>query len=60
MNRMMKRTLALFLLVVLLVAACGSNDAPSSSDTPASTDAPAAGESGQQEDLIVTVFRAPT
>ena len=50
----MKRTVALFLLIALLVAACGSSDAPASSD------APVAGESGQQEDPLVTVFRAPT
>ena len=51
----MKQTLAFILLVVLLLAtACGS------SETPVSNDAPSAGESGQQEDPIVTVFRAPT
>ena len=57
----MKRTFAFFLLIVLLVTACGSNDAPASNDAAAS-DAPAAVEevSVQQDDPLVTVFRAPT
>jgi ABC-type glycerol-3-phosphate transport system substrate-binding protein len=58
---MMKRTFALFLLIVLLVVACGSNDAPAS-DASTSNDTSEAGEEAvvQPGDAIVTVFRAPT